>query len=149
MKNIKKDKRGWIRIVEAFVAVLLIAGIILVILDKGYIGKSDISDEVYKEQEAMLREIQLNDSLRGAVLSASPLPVETTQLGFPSSIDSKITEMPSYLYCKGRICSTDDDCIAQLIPPNAGDIYVKSVAITSAQGNYEARQLKMFCWLKD
>ena len=145
MKNIKRDKRGWVRIVEAFVAVLLIAGITLVILDKGYIGKSDISEGVYTQQEAILREIQLNNTLRGEILGATPLPVNWSN--FPSLLITKLQEMPSYLECEGEICSINEDCVFSKTIEK--DIYVRSVAITSAQGNYDARQLKMFCWLKE
>ena len=41
-----QGKRGWIRIVEAFVAILLITGVLLLVMNKGYIGKKDISGQV-------------------------------------------------------------------------------------------------------
>ncbi|MBD3247200.1 hypothetical protein GF378_01110, partial [Candidatus Pacearchaeota archaeon] len=54
-----KDKRGWIRIIEAFIAVLLVAGALLIVINQGYIGKADISEQVYEVQLAILREIEL------------------------------------------------------------------------------------------
>ena len=63
-----RNKRGWIRIVEAFIAVLLVAGILLFVINKGYIGRRDISQQVYDAQLAVLREIQLNDTLRTQIL---------------------------------------------------------------------------------
>jgi hypothetical protein len=144
-KNIRSDKRGWIRIVEAFVAVLLIAGVVLVILDKGYIGKADISEEIYEEEDAILREIQLNDSLRGSILGAGPLPVNWSNM--PDPVKGKINaKTPSYLDCEAQICVIDDDCM--LSKTLEKDIYARSVAITSTSATYDARQLKMFCWLK-
>jgi len=143
-RNITNAKRGWIRIVEAFVAILLITGVILVILDKGYIGKSDISKEVYTQQEAILREIQLNDTLRGKILGANPLPVNWSNM--PVFVQGKINEMPNYLECEAEICAINDNCLISKTIEK--DIYVRSVAITSSQGSYDARQLKMFCWLR-
>ena len=67
MMKISKDKRGWIRVVEAVTAVLLILGAVLVILDKGYIAKTDISEEIYKIENSILMEIQLNDSMRNEI----------------------------------------------------------------------------------
>lgn len=148
MRNIKNDKRAWIRIVEAFVAVLLVAGAILVILDKGYIGKTDISKEIYEKQDAMLREIQLNDTLRGNILGVGTLPMYWNNLNFPGGVKGKITnDLPSYLICNAQICEISDACMLQKTLEK--DIYVRGVIIASAQGSYDARQLKMFCWMKD
>src|SRR3989344_493349 len=62
------DKRGWIRVVEAFVAILLIVGVLLFVINKGYIGKKDISKQVYDAEISVLREIELDDNLREEIL---------------------------------------------------------------------------------
>ena len=50
-----KTKRAWIKIVEATIALLLIAGVVLVMIGQGHIKKEDISPEIYKTQTAILR----------------------------------------------------------------------------------------------
>jgi len=82
-----KNKRGWIKIVEAFVAVLLIAGVVLIIIDKEYLKKEDISSEVYDTELKILKEIQLNNTLRENILTASPLPVNWDV--FPQNVKNK------------------------------------------------------------
>jgi len=45
-----RNKRGWIRIVEAFVSVLIVVGTVLILMDKGYLEDSDISEKIYEEE---------------------------------------------------------------------------------------------------
>ena len=54
-------KHAWIRIVEAAVAILLIAGVVLIVLGQGNLKKQDPSEEIYKAETAILRDIQKND----------------------------------------------------------------------------------------
>jgi len=144
-----KNKKAWIEIVEAFVAILLIAGVVLVILNKGYMEKRDISEEVYKVELSILREIQTNDSLRTEILDAQgPLPIEWLNDRFPSGVKNKIvTRTPSYLECVGKICNMTAMC--SLGEKKEKDIYSQSVAITPTVGLGEIyRQLNLFCWTK-
>ncbi len=137
-----KNKRGWVRVVEAFVAILLIAGIVLTLLGGGYISKEDPSPKIYDAEVAVLRDIQNNNSLRSEIASANPLPVEWNN--FPSDIKGKIQlDPPNYLECEGKICDVGDSCIL-----NNGiekDVYARSVLISDANS---PRQLKIFCWEK-
>ena len=143
---INMNKRGWIRVVEAFVAVLLITGVLLIIINKGYIGKKDISNKVYDAELSILREIELNDSLRTEILSASPLPSEWEDIGFPIDVKDKIeARSPEYLICVAKICELDEICIIENIDK---DVYAQAVAITATNEIYKPRQLKLFCWEK-
>ena len=133
------NKRGWIRIVEAFIAVLLIAGVLLLVINRGYIGKTDISERVYQVQLAVLREIELDSGLREEILS-SPLGEEV-----PINIQEKIDKrMPDYLTCKAKIC--DLDAVCALDGYIDSDIYAQAVAIAAQGDTYDPRQLKLFCW---
>ncbi len=143
------NKKGWIEIVEAFVAVLLIAGVVLIILNKGYLEKGDISEEVYKIELSILREVQTNDTLRTEILDApEPLPIEWQNESFPLSVKNKIvTRTPNYLECIGKICNMTIMC--SLGEKKEKDIYSQSVTITSTlQGGVGYRKLNIFCWTK-
>ena len=141
-----KNKRGWIKIVEAFVAVLLIAGVVLIIIDKEYLKKEDISSEVYDTELKILKEIQLNNTLRENILNAGTPPINWSN--FPLIIKNKIiNDMPDYLDCNAKICGIEDACT---IDENSEkDIYVQSVIITSTLDTLNYRQLKLFCWVKE
>ena len=136
------EKKAWIRIIEAFVMILLITGILLVILNKGYVSKNDSSQKIYEDEQGILREIQLNDSLRQEILNVV-LPVEWNN--FPENVKNKIiSESPSYLKCEAKICNVNEICDINEISDK--DIYVQQLIITATLEKYSPRQLKLFCW---
>ena len=148
--NLYKQKRGWIKVVEAVVAILIILGVILVILNKGSIQKEDISEKVYKAEHLILREIELNESLREEVLNATQLPVDW--LAFNSTrltgVQNKIIEKtPNYLECEGRVCWLNQTCVIEDRYKDR-DVYTKAISITTTLNVYSPRQLKLFCWVK-
>ncbi len=134
------NKHGWIKIVEAFIAVLLIAGVLLFVINRGYIGKSDISDRVYQAQIAILREIELDENLRTQILSAE------LEGDVPQDVLNKIEQRkPDYLTCVAKICKMDVLCESGEVPLDK-DIYSQPVAITTDSASFDPRQLKLFCW---
>jgi len=142
-----KNKRGWIRIVEAFVAVLLITGVLLVVMNKGYIGRTDISEKVYDAELSILREIELDDGLREKVMDIDLvlLPLEEGDAEFPPEITLKVMERtPDYLDCSVKICKINDVC--GLNEYLEEDVYAQKVIITATLEKYNPRQLKLFCW---
>ena len=145
----RNSKRGWIRIVEAFIALLLITGTLLVVINRGYIGGSDISPQVYQVQIAILREIELNSDYRTAILNANvstkPIEWERFEDNGLEKIKDKINQtIPDYLECIGRLCELDDICSMPIYKEE--NVYAQSVAITAEKGVYSPRQLKLFCW---
>ena len=143
----KRDKRAWVKIVEAFVAILLIVGVVLVILNKGYIGKEDISSNVYDTEISILREIQRNDTMREEILTAPEPPIEWEDTTFPTSVRNRIIERtPDYLECIGKICEIDDAC--SLTEKKDKEVYAQAVAISPTPGGEEIyRKLNLFCWV--
>ncbi len=136
------NKKAWIRIIEAFVAILLISIFLLIILNQNHIEKKDFSSEIYENQVSILTEIELNSSLRNEILGLTNLPVKWTN--FPEDIRKKINEKKlDYLICEAKICVSGSECLEEF---GAKDIYVKSVIITANLTDYKPRQLKLFCW---
>lgn len=142
-----KNKHGWIRVVEAFVAVLIITGLVLVLLDEGYIKKNDPSEEVYKLENSILRDIQNNDTIRQEILSAT-VPVNTSSPSFPILTNQTIkTKIPEFLICAASICEIEDSCIMTITTDK--NIYSRSVAITTDSNyNFNPRKLVLFCYRK-
>ncbi len=146
-----KKRNGWIEIIEAFFAVLLVAGVILLLLNRGYFKGSDLSDQVYNIQVSILREIQTNDTLRADIINAvsgtpgQNLPIEWNNPNFPLSVKDKISQRtPSSLNCTGKICALNETCV--LTEKREEDIYSQSVTITSTLYELEYRKLNLFCW---
>ena len=87
-------KKGWIRIVEAFVAILLITGVLLILLDKGYL-KEDISSKVYEAEVSILRGVQLDLELRRKEYSGESIKAQdsvTSYLSKQNDINEIATE---------------------------------------------------------
>ena len=139
-----KNKRGWIRIVEALVAILLIAGFLILIIDNQENGGKDISDKVYMAENAILREVQSNNTYREYILGIGNTSVEFES--FNDDLKNHITSrVPAYLNCTGKICDFDYDLNCD-IDSLKKDIYVRSVMIAADSTTYEPKLLKIFCW---
>jgi len=144
MKN-----RGWIRLVEMTIALLLISGLLFLFVGESQIEKEDISLQVYEAEAMVLREIQLNETLRQDIMEISEVPVEWIEFNSQGleNVALKIEErIPNYLKCEARICALNDSC-----PYSASrqkNIYAQSIAITSTKTEINFRQLKLFCWIK-
>lgn len=155
----RNNKKGWIRIVEAFIAILLVAGVLLLFINKGYLGgKTDISEKIYQAQLSILREIELNEDLRERILTAGD-SIKSISGGtpevryyspnppFPSAVwDAINKKIPDYMKCNAAICEMDKVCPSSDQTPTDKDIYAQAVSITATPKRDGFRQLKLFCW---
>ena len=73
----KKDRKAWLRIIEAFLAILIIFGAVLVILSRQE-QKPDISEGVYERQRQILEIISKNNSLRADIIAGDNTQVNRT-----------------------------------------------------------------------
>jgi len=144
--RIMKNNKGWIKIVEAVISILLVTSVVLIFINQGYIGQKDISSKVYAVELSILREIELNNTLRNDTLNAE-LPMEWNNEFFPLELKNKIVaRTPSYLNCEAKICEMNDTCIIE--KDFDKDIYSQAASIVSNLEIYSPRQLKLFCWTK-
>ncbi|HRZ85621.1 MAG TPA: hypothetical protein P5277_02465, partial [Candidatus Paceibacterota bacterium] len=65
-----KEKKGLIKIIEAFIAILIISGVMIFIYTT-QIKKPDISEKIEKIQIIILEKIAEDGELRAAVLGGS------------------------------------------------------------------------------
>ncbi len=145
MKN--KNKRGWVRLVEAFISILLIGIVLVIIINQQSPKNNGVSSTIYNYEVYMLRSIELNESLRGEILgvSGSNLPANWSSANFPGGVKNKITGLtPGYLLCEAQICRTNETC--GFWSNVNTDIYSQRIFIASTYGIYNPRQLKLFCW---
>ncbi len=144
VNKIEKNKKGWIRIVEALVTILLIAGFLILIINSTPSQEKDISSKVYLTENAILREIQLNSTYRAYILGTGDVSVEfeNFNVGLKNHITNRV---PNYLNCTGKICdfSIDPVCDIDSLEKN---IYVRSVMVTADLTSYNPKLLKIFCW---
>jgi hypothetical protein len=143
-----KNKRGWVKVLEVFVSILLVTGIVILLLNKTYF-RDDLSEEVNNMEISILRDIQLNESLRGDILSVSNLPVNWSDfdsIGLTGVKNKIIENKLGSIDCEAKLCSLYDAC--RIEEDLVKDIYVESLVISSDLESYSPRQLKLFCWEK-
>ena len=136
-----KNKHGWTSVIEVFVSILLIAGIMAVVVNINAVQKPKISEQIYKDQALTLKIIQMDDDLRIDVLN------DEVSKKINDTIDETI---PDYLECEAKICdlNIDSECNlnSEAIPEK--EIYAKSVLITTTADEYKPKELKLWCWEK-
>lgn len=136
----KRNKRGWTSVIEVFVSILLIAGIMAVVINSNAVQKPKISEQIYKDQALILKIIQMDDDLRKEVLSKN----------FNMENEKIKNTIPDYLKCEAKICDFPEECNLEIIPTEAEnkEIFVKSVLITATADEYKPKELKLWCWEK-
>ena len=145
MKHVIKNKKGWLKIAEAFVAILLIAGIVLIVINRGSNQQSEDASSLVKDVETgILRKVQLNEALRTEILGTSG---EVNWAMFPTQApNTKATienNIPAYLSCEAKICNPSGPC--SLAGTQNKNIYVESAMITSTLSTFKPRMLKLSC----
>lgn len=138
-----RNKRGWLKIVEAFFAILLIAGVLAFVLSKGYLKFGGTDAEKIQEIElSVLREIELNDEFRGKILRVN---LYEGAGAVPEDIKEKInSRMPDYLECESKLCQLNMTCSLSKYVDK--EVYANSVVIAAENTIYYPRLLKIFCW---
>ncbi|MDD5191970.1 MAG: hypothetical protein PHH54_04900 [Candidatus Nanoarchaeia archaeon] len=141
-KRISKiDRKAWIRILEVFLAILLIVGSMLVIISRKA-PETDISDSIYKEQRQILDIISKNDSLRNDIIINSNTRV--------NEAISKI--IPNSWNFTTNICNINDICDNPAYASDSSlyekNIYATEVLVTSNLTYYNPKKLRFFVWMK-
>jgi len=132
----EKDRKAWVRIVEAFLGILIIMGIVLIILSKQDFNSGE-GRNIYEKQRAVLEIISKNNSLRGFVLDENY-----------NEIDDTISKLiPLDWGFDTKICILDDICNSGETP-NSKEIYTTEIVITSTLNQYSPKKLRFFVWMK-
>lgn len=146
-----KNNKGWIRVVEVFMAIILIAGVLVFIISQKSFEEKDFSSEIYAKEDFILKKIQLNDALRTEIVSYNgDVPISSLEEGFPPLTLEKInSEISSDIECYTQLCEINTGCFATEIQEDVNkNIYSKAVSIFTNAHLYNPKQIKLFCWQK-
>lgn len=81
----KKNKKGWIKIIEAFIAIGLFTGILFLIIESEPFRTYE-RDFFETRQTEILNSIQNNDTLRNDVFSVTDFGLTSEDSAFPESL---------------------------------------------------------------
>ncbi len=130
-----KNKKAWFRVVEAFIAIVIVLSAVLIIMSKEKPTESR-TDVVYGKQQKILEMISKNESLRESVIKNQS-----------ESINSFIFQLiPASWNFTTNICAIDDICNTDT--PNDRDVYASEILITSTLNEYNPKKLRFFVWMR-
>jgi hypothetical protein len=135
-----RNKRGWLRIFEAVIGILIVAGVLLVIYS-GRIDEGDYSNYVYEMQKRVLNDIAMNESLRSDSLNYNGDWAPTSVRNFVEvSIPSNFGFNVSVCDIDAASCSVGYD--------TSSDVYVEERVISSNLYTYQPKKIRLFVWGK-
>jgi hypothetical protein len=132
------NKKALFRILEAFIAVMIILGVVLVMVSRQRIESSK-NEEIISLQKQIIDYVKVDEKTRSEILSNNSL-----------SVNLVITKtIPSWLNYSVNICD------ASVICPNPvsnikGQVYADEILITANKTYYpgNATRLVIFMWEK-
>jgi len=139
-----KNKKAWLRIVEAFLAVLIITSVLLTVIVNQ--PRESQSEEIHNMQRLILQQIALDDSLRADVLIGEETNIK--------NIKDFVNGMkPALWNFEIEICKIEDACGMTVFPEEAvgKEIYAEEILISSTPEKYDSdsiKKLKLFVWIK-
>jgi len=130
------NNKAWIRIAEAFLAILIVIGVLLVIMSKQD-TTTNISEVIYERQDQILDLISENNTLREDII-----------IGDNIEVNNLIVKMvPSSWEFETKICEIDDICSMESSIYDR-DVYAEERLITSTLTQYSPKKLRFFVWMK-
>jgi len=125
-----KSKKGWIRILEAFLAVALISSVLVFLYVRTITPRGE---DVYNLQKTILDEIAASPILRNATLNSD----NNTIMNFVKE------RIPSGFEFTIRICEPEDICS---LPEYKEEVYATERIISSTLLEYSPKKVKIFMW---
>jgi hypothetical protein len=139
------NKKGWIRIVEASISILIILSVILLIAERRQsTAERDLSERI----TPLLEEIAKTSTLREFILRDSELS-DTAEKAVMAHLAKKIRE--SSIGYALRICDYGKICGLENYPKDAaGEVYAQGWVISTALSGAGTgpKNLKIFIWVK-
>ena len=136
-----KGKKGWLKIIEAVIGILMISGVLLT-LNSQKVGDRDISDTVYQLETRVLADISNDPVLRNSVLSYTGNSAPDNVVSF---VDQSI---PNTLDFEVRVCSIIDK-VCNMNQIVSGAVFVDEAFISSNLTEFSPRQIRLFVWLNE
>jgi len=131
-----KNKRGWIRIFEAVIAIMILMGFAAFLITK-QMEKPDFSASVHALLSTVLEESSGNLAVRQAVFEKN----ETYISNFISS------RLPAGLNFTISICDTTGPCLLPISKPGV-EIYADDILISTDLKTYAPAKLALFAWIE-
>ncbi len=152
-----RGKRGWIRILEATIAVLIVSATMIAVYSNQSVKKDEsLNDYSYSLQREILSDIVINTTLRLDVLSVkSDFPGDSSYDALNVFVAGKVPDSFGYVL---RVCDLNDTnnfCkmdAGSFISTLDKDVLVEETIVSAEIGNgsgdqvYSPKKVKLFFW---
>jgi hypothetical protein len=128
------NKKGFLRVVEATISILIIVSAVLVGVNIGIESREPSLSERARD---VLREIANDDSLRTEILTSSGVPQNV--------IDFANSRIPALFSFEMRLCDVNEVCGQ---PTYNGNVFSAERIISSDLTNNNAKKLRLFIWIE-
>lgn len=136
----RMNNKGIIRIIEAFIAILLILGAVAIVLSR--LGSNDFeSQNIIETEKIILNQIADNANLRNQALSMSDDSQATAEI--TTFIASRV---PSRYEFEFKVCNFTNICPATNFHKT---LYAHERAVSSNLTTYEPKKMKIYIWPKE
>lgn len=135
-----KNKKAWVRITEASIAILIVFSALLIIMSKQPIT-TDLSEEIQQKQDKILNLLLSNPESRTQILNNN-IP----------QVKEKISKLiQSNWEFEINICNTDQACPnpAPIFTYDSKEVYTIERLITATPSTYNFKKIRFFVWMKE
>ena len=139
------NRKGFMRVVEATIAILLIFGVLIVVASQRTVPeKRDLSGVI----PPVLDELAQNFSLREKVVALNKDNEENTEQEIKLAMEENI-DNPSFEY-EVEICDLGEVCYLEDYPNTEEEIFTSERVISSSIKNesFSPKRVKVFLWRK-
>jgi len=131
------DKKGWLKVLEAVIAITLLIGVLVYIMSINA-PKKDISGDVYEKEKFILDTVSKNDSLRNDIMANNTYNINSTV----------VKMIPTTWDFETKICELDSICSGDSRMPLNQDVFSSEIVVTTNKTSYNPRKLRLFVWGK-
>lgn len=136
---LKKEKKGWIRIVEAFSAILILMSALLIIIISRQNSSYNSDEEIIRIQSSILDYISQDETLRGQILNGD----KTGVYAFLSTAVPPVLNYSAYICPYEEVCPNKDGPIDSKVA-----IYTQSRPIIANLTHTATVKIQIYFWRK-
>jgi len=139
-----KNKKAWIRIFEAFLAIIIVMGVLLLFYSQTR-ETVDVSDYVYSIQMKILNDISMSGDLRGYVVNFDPASSQIKLDKYAKDNLPVDYEFELKVCGINDVCKMSNDNIKKTLEK---EVFVEEVIISSTLKDYNPKKVRLFVWGK-
>lgn len=149
------NKRGWIRILEATISVLIVASVLMVVYTKQVDRGVEPADYFYSLQRQILSDIAISSDMRINVLNVVDNDEsDSNYLVLVTFIEEEVPDFVGFSLSICELGSFEDHCkmrSSDFIKTMEKDVFVEDFLISADLGDgtnhkYDPRKVRLYMW---